>query len=63
MSETCSVWGIFIKNSRTINAAAKVVRSNAMTPSIPAKDITAAAKTGVRIDTSEFENDLIPLVF
>lgn len=55
--------GIFIKNSRAINAAAKVVRSNAMTPSIPANDITAAAKTGVRIDTSELENDLIPLVF
>lgn len=43
------------KNIRTRNAAAKVIRSKAMTASIPANDITAAARTGVRMDTSEFE--------
>lgn len=40
-----------------------MIRSKAMTASIPANDITAAAITGVRMDTSEFENERIPLVF
>ena len=63
LPESRATCGILIKNIRTRNAAAKVVRSKAMTASIPANDITAAARTGVRMDTSEFENERIPLVF
>ena len=54
--------GIFINKPSVMNAAAKVVRSKAITASSPPNANSAVARTGVSILLSESENERRPLV-
>ena len=55
--------GIFIKKRRVKKAAVNVERSMAITASMPAREKTAVAITGVRIELSDCEKERILLVF
>lgn len=48
-----------MKKSNTKNATVKVIRSNAITVSIPANETIVVAKIGVKIEIREFENERI----
>ena len=57
---SASACGIVINHASVMNAAENVIRSKASTASIPAKENTMVASTGVRTVTSELEKALKP---
>ena len=66
LSSDCSLpllSGIRINSHNVRNAAAKVIRSTAMTESIPAKENNAVANMGVSIELSDCENERRAPVF
>ena len=60
ISSSTFLFGIFIKNASVKKAIVKVNKSNTITNSIPAVDISAAAKTGAKKLFTEYEKAFNP---
>lgn len=58
-----SIFGMGINNSKTTKAIAKLIKSMAMTVSIPHRPRIAVVMTGVRMEFRELERYLMPPTF